>query len=206
MSSLRIGVLVSGGGTTLQNFLDHEAAGTLDGKIVTVISSDPRAKANDRARTAGKPLHIIGHTKEIGTEAYSAKITHALDRESVDLVVMAGFLHLYRFPQDYLWRVMNIHPALLPSFGGRGMWGMRVHAAVVKSGVKVMGCTVHFADYAYDRGPIVLQKICPVYYEDTAVPVAERVFELEKRAYPEAVNLFARRKLRIHDGRVQILP
>jgi len=206
MSKPRLGVLVSGGGTTLQNFLEHEVAGTLDAEVAVVVCSDPRAKAIERAKHARKSTHIVGWTKEMGTEAFSAKITRILDREKVDLVLLAGFLHLYRFPQDYLWRVMNIHPSLLPAFGGEGMWGMRVHNAVVKSGVKVTGCTVHFADYAYDRGPIILQKICPVYYEDSAGPVAARVFELEKRAYPEAVNLYARRKLRVHERRVQVLP
>lgn len=206
MASLRLGVLVSGGGTTHQNILDHEKDGSLDAEVAAVVSSDPRAKANDRAHAAGKPCHIVGWSKEVGTEAFSSKITRIMDRENVDLVVMAGFLHLYRFPQDYLWRVMNIHPALLPAFGGQGMWGMRVHNAVLKAGVKVTGCTVHFADYAYDRGPIILQKICPVYFEDTAVPLAQRVFELEKRAYPEAINLYARRKLRVKDRRVQVLP
>lgn len=206
MAALRLGVLVSGGGTTLQNFLDQEAKGKLDGTVAVVISSESRAGAVERARNAGRPVHVVPWRKDLGLEAYSAKITRVLDREKVDLVLLAGFLRLYRFPQDYLWRVMNIHPALLPAFGGKGMYGMHVHEAVVRSGTRWSGCTVHFADYAYDRGPIILQRICPVEFGDRPKDLARRVFSLEREAYPEAVNLFARRKLRVQDGKVEILP
>lgn len=206
MAGLRLGVLVSGGGTTLQNFLDLEKAGALDGEIAVVVSSDPGAGAVARANKARKPVQVVPWNKDQTVEVFSERITRVLDKERADLVLMAGLLRLYRFPQDYLWRVMNIHPALLPAFGGRGMYGANVHEAVVKSGVKVTGCTVHFADYAYDRGPVILQRTCPVRYEDTPETVAKRVFELETEAYPEAVALYARRKLKVRDGRVQILP
>ena len=206
MAALRIGVLVSGGGTTLQNFLDLEKAGRLDGEVAVVVSSDAAAKAVERARKARKSVRVVGWNRDMGVQGFSNRVTKVLDRERVDLVLMAGFLKLYRFPQDYLWRVMNIHPALLPAFGGKGMYGMHVHEAVVKSGVKVTGCTVHFADYAYDRGPVILQRTCPVQFEDSAEDVARRVFALEKEAYPAAVALFARKKLRVKDGKVRILP
>jgi formyltetrahydrofolate-dependent phosphoribosylglycinamide formyltransferase len=206
MAVLRLGVLVSGSGTTLQNFLDREKAGTLDAEVACVVSSEPKVGAIERAKAAKKPCAVVPWSRDVGIENFSAKITRVLDRERVDLVVMAGFLRLYRFPQDYLWRVMNIHPALLPSFGGKGMYGHHVHEAVAKSGAKVTGCTVHFADYAYDRGPIIVQSTCPVRFEDTPETIAARVFELEKEAYPEAVGLFARRKLKVKDGRVQVLP
>ena len=195
----RLGVLVSGGGTTLQNFLDLEARGGLAGEVALVVSSDPAAGACERARKAGKPLEIVRWGK-----GASEAVTKALLRERVDLVLMAGFLKLYRFPPSFAGRVLNIHPALLPAFGGQGMWGHHVHEAVVKSGVKVTGCTVHVADLEYDRGPIVLQRTCPVRFEDTPDDVAARVFEEEKRAYPEAVRLFAEGRVRIEGGRVRI--
>ena len=199
----RLGILVSGGGTTLQNFLDLEARGELAGEVALVVSSDPAAGACERARRAGKPLEIVEWSKGAGAE-FSGAVTKALLREKVDLVLMAGFLRLYRFPPEFAGRVLNIHPALLPAFGGQGMWGIHVHEAVVKSGVKITGCTVHIADLAYDRGPIVLQRTCPVFFEDTPDAVSARVFELEKQAYPEAVKLFADGRLRIEDGRVRI--
>lgn len=195
----RLGVLVSGGGTTLQNFLDLEARGELAGEVALVVSSDPGAGACERARKAGKALEIVPWGK-----GASETVTAALLREKVDLVLMAGFLKLYRFPKEFAGRVLNVHPALLPAFGGQGMWGHHVHEAVVKSGVKITGCTVHFADLAYDRGPVVLQRTCPVFFEDTPEAVAARVFELEKQAYPEAVRLYADGRLRIEDGRVRI--
>jgi phosphoribosylglycinamide formyltransferase-1 len=204
--TLRLGVLVSGSGTTLQNFLDREAAGTLPAEVALVVSSDPEAYAAERARRAKKPLEVVPWRKDVGTGAFSEGITRALLREKVDLVVMAGFLRLYKFPPAFAGRVLNVHPALLPAFGGRGMYGSRVHEAVLRSGVKVTGCTVHYADLAYDRGPIVLQRTCPVLFEDTPDAIAKRVFELEKEAYPEAVALHAAGRLRIEDGRVRVLP
>ncbi len=200
----RLGVLVSGGGTTLQNFLDLEARGELAGEVALVVSSSPTAGACERARMAGKPLEVVRWTKGSEAEA-SASVTKALLRERVDLVLTAGFLRLYLFPPEFAGRVINIHPALLPAFGGKGMWGRHVHEAVVKSGVKVTGCTVHFADLEYDRGPIILQRTCPVLFEDTPDAVAARVFEEEKRAYPEAVRLFAEGRLRVEGGRVRIV-
>lgn len=202
---LRIGVLVSGGGTTLQNFLDLEKAGTLAGTVAVVVSSDPRAGAVERAWKAGRPVEVVPWRKEQGITTYSDAVTRVLKKEKVDLVLMAGFLRLYRFPPAFDGRVLNIHPALLPAFGGKGMYGHHVHEAVVKSGVKVTGCTVHFADLQYDRGPIILQRTCPVLSEDTPADVAKRVFELEKEAYPEAVALYAAGRLKVEDGRVRVL-
>ena len=205
MAALRLGVLVSGGGTSLQNFLDREKAGTLAGEVALVVSSDPAARAVERAGDAGKPCAVVPWNREEGPGPFSAAITRELEKAKVDLVLMAGFLKLYQFPGAFAGRVMNIHPALLPAFGGQGMYGIHVHSAVVKSGTKVTGCTVHFADLAYDRGPVILQRTCPVLYEDTPQTVAARVFALEKEAYPEAVSLFARGKLRIEGRRVRVL-
>jgi formyltetrahydrofolate-dependent phosphoribosylglycinamide formyltransferase len=202
----RLAVLVSGGGTTLQNFLDRERAGTLAGEVALVVASDPGAKAVERAKAAGKTVAVVPWRGTGGTEPFSAAITAALERAKVDLVLLAGFLRLYRFPAAWDGRVLNIHPALLPAFGGKGMYGRRVHEAVVRSGVKVTGCTVHYADREYDRGPIVLQRTCPVAFGDGPDEVARRVFALEVEAYPEAIALHAAGRLRVREGRVEVLP
>ncbi|MBN1434478.1 hypothetical protein JW921_06930, partial [Candidatus Fermentibacterales bacterium] len=123
-----------------------------------------------------------------------------------DLVVQGGFLSLWEVPGRYLGRVMNIHPALLPGFGGKGMYGIRVHRAVLEAGCKVSGCTVHFVDNHYDTGPIIVQRCVPVMEEDTPQSLADRVFEQECEAYPEAIDLFAGDRLRITpEGRVEVL-
>jgi phosphoribosylglycinamide formyltransferase-1 len=204
VSRPRLAVLVSGEGTSLQNLLDLEAAGNLAGTVALVVSSNPDAGGCARARKAGRPLAVVPWTRDGSHAAFSDAITAAVGRERCDLVLMAGFLRLYRFPDTLDGRVMNIHPALLPAFGGRGMYGRHVHEAVVASGAKVTGCTVHFADRRYDRGPIILQRTCPVLFEDGPEDVARRVFEEEKRAYPEAVALFAEGRLAIEDGRVRV--
>jgi len=119
---------------------------------------------------------------------------------------MAGFMCFFRIPDEFIGRTMNIHPALIPAFCGKGFYGHYVHEAVVKYGVKVTGCTVHFADNEYDHGPVILQRTVPVRFEDTAEDVAARVFEQERIAYPEAIQLFAEGRLRIEGRRVRILP
>ena len=124
----------------------------------------------------------------------------------MELAALAGFLKLIRIPERYEGRVMNIHPALIPAFCGQDMYGMRVHSAVVERGVKISGCTVHFADNVYDNGPIIVQKTVPVFHDDTPEDVRKRVFEKEKEAYPEAINLFAEGRLRIEGRKVVILP
>jgi phosphoribosylglycinamide formyltransferase-1 len=136
---------------------------------------------------------------------FDAAITAAVDSAKADLVCMAGFLKLWTIPAAWTGRVMNIHPALLPMFGGRGMHGHYVHEAVVASGVKVTGCTVHFATNEYDRGPIIAQRTVPVAFDDLPDDVAKRVFAAECEAYPEAIRLFANRRLRIVGNRVHVL-
>jgi folate-dependent phosphoribosylglycinamide formyltransferase PurN len=128
-------------------------------------------------------------------------MVEVFDEARVDLVCLAGFLSFWIIPQRYLGRVMNIHPALLPAFGGKGMYGHHVHEAVIARGCKVSGCTVHFVDNEYDAGPIVLQRTVPVYAEDTADDVAARVFEEECIAFPEGIRLYAEGRLRI-DGKI----
>lgn len=189
----RLAVLLSGGGRTLQNFIDEIAAGRLDAKIEVVISSRPRVEGLERARRGRIPTEVV-EWRDYGNDAdFSAAITDVLGRYEIDLVLGAGFLRRYLFPERLKGRVLNIHPALLPKFGGTGMYGHHVHEAVLASGDKESGCTVHIADHEYDHGPIVLQKRVPVLPDDTPDTLAERVFQAECEAYPEAVRLVAER-------------
>ncbi|MCD6416361.1 MAG: phosphoribosylglycinamide formyltransferase [Planctomycetes bacterium] len=203
---VRLGVLISGGGRTLQNFLDLSEAGRLKAVVVKVVSSRTDAFGLERARRRGVPAVTVSPKDYKDTESFSEAITRQLQREGVELVAMAGFLSLYRIPDVYLGRVLNIHPALLPAFGGAGCYGDRVHRAVLAAGCKVSGCTVHFADDEYDNGPIIVQRTVPVREDDDAHSLAARIFEEEKKAYPEAINLFAEGRLRIEGRRVRILP
>ena len=197
----RLGVLISGGGRTLQNFVELIARGELPASVAVVISSLARVKGVERARAAGLPVVIIRKKDHPDVDEFSRLIAQTLDQHRVDLACQAGWACYWRIPDKWLGRVMNIHPALLPSFGGQRMYGHHVHEAVVARGCKVSGCTVHFVNNVYDEGPIILQRTVPVWAEDTPDDVADRVFREECVAYPEAIRLFAEGRLRI-DGRV----
>ena len=192
---VRLGVLISGGGTTLQNFVDKIRAGTLNAEIAAVVSSRPNVKGLERARLAGIDRYVVSQKDHAEVDSFSQAITEILDRYKVDLVALAGFLSFYKIPQNYLGRVMNVHPALLPRHGGEGFYGVRVHKAVLESGVTESGCTVHFADNVYDHGPIIIQRRVPVFKDDTVQTLRKRVFEEECVAYPQAINMFAEGKL-----------
>jgi formyltetrahydrofolate-dependent phosphoribosylglycinamide formyltransferase len=187
---LRIGILLSGGGRTMVNIQDEINAGRLNAEIVLVISSRSTVKGMDRARAIGVEPVVIRKKDYPEIDAFSGRIKEELDAAKVDLVVQAGWLCLWHIPAAYENRVMNIHPALLPSFGGQGMWGHHVHEAVLKAGCKVSGCTVHFCTNEYDAGPIIVQRVCEVGDADDADTLASRVFEQECKAYPEAIKLF----------------
>jgi len=205
MKKLRLGVLLSGGGRTLMNILEEIRAGRLEAEVAVVIASRP-CKGVDRSRDAGLHVHIVAHKQMPDVETYSARIVSLLDQAKVDLVIQAGFLSLWRIPRQYKDKVMNIHPALLPSFGGTGMYSHHVHEAVVARGCKVSGCTVHFVTNEYDAGPIIVQKCVPVKDTDTPEEVAARVFRQECIAYPEAIRLFAEGKLTTDGGVVRVGP
>ncbi len=195
MSRLRLGVLVSGGGTTMQNLaeviaLGERGGGGVDAEIVVCIASNGECLAAERAKRLGIPAEVIAR-KDSGTlEEFSERIAGALRRHQVELVLMAGFLSLWKIPADFKGRVMNIHPALLPKFGGKGMHGEKVHAAVLAAGETESGCTVHWATDEYDAGPMILQRRVPVLAGDTVETLAKRVFAAECEAYPEAVRGF----------------
>lgn len=204
MADLRLAVLVSGSGTTLQNLLERRAAGRLPAQVVQVVSSKPGVKGIERAQRAGLPVAIVERKQCASVEEFSAAIFAQCRQASADLVCLAGFLQLLRIPDDFHNRVMNIHPALIPAFCGTGFYGQRVHEAALAAGVKVSGCTVHFADNEYDHGPIILQRTVPVLDDDTPDALAARIFEQECAAYPEAIRLFAEGRLKIEGRRVQI--
>jgi formyltetrahydrofolate-dependent phosphoribosylglycinamide formyltransferase len=201
---LSIAVLISGGGTTLQNFIDLRNSGELDVHVKLVISSRPNAKGLQRATDAGIPTVVIEQSSN-PQSSFSKQITDALQQADVDLVCMGGFLSMWIVPANFEGRVMNIHPALLPGFGGKGFYGRRVHEAVLEAGCKVTGCSVHFVDNIYDNGPIILQKAVAVHEDDTPETLAKRVRKQEKVIYPEAVRLFAQDRLHIAGRRVRIL-
>lgn len=188
---VRLGVLLSGSGRTLQNLLDRIDDGSLPARIEVVISSHVGVQGLERAEKKKIPAVTINYKAFSSDRGFSDAVTQELDRHPIDLVIMAGFIRKYLFPKKYEGRVLNIHPALLPDFGGRGYHGEKVHEAVLKSGAKESGCTVHIADLQYDRGPIVLQKRVPVLPGDTIETLAARVFEAECEAYPEAIRRVA---------------
>jgi formyltetrahydrofolate-dependent phosphoribosylglycinamide formyltransferase len=203
---IKLAVLLSGGGRTLQNFLDRITQGTLPASVEVVIGSKPGLKGLQRAEKAGIPHFTVNRKEYSSAREHSDAINEILSRFDIDLICLAGYLHLYLFPEKYRGRVMNIHPALIPAFCGKGYYGHHVHEAVVKNGVKVSGCTVHFVDEEYDNGPIIVQKTVPVFFEDTPDDVADRVFEQECEAYAEAIRLFAGDRLRVEGQKVKILP
>lgn len=203
---LRLAVLISGGGTTLQNLVDQIADGMLDAQVVQVISSKADAFGVERARRAGLPVAVVSRKECAHREEFGQRIFELIRAARADLVCLAGFLQFLPIPDDYALRVINVHPALLPAFGGQGMYGHHVHDAVLNFGAKVSGCTVHFADQEYDHGPIIVQRAIPVLEDDTAETLAFRVFEQECEAYPEAIRLFAAGRLRVEGSRVRVLP
>jgi phosphoribosylglycinamide formyltransferase 1 len=199
---IRLAVLLSGSGTTLQNLIDRIADRRLAANIVQVIAGRPDAGGTERAKRSGLPVEVVARKSFADVSAYSRRIFDLCRAGRADLVCLAGFLQLLEIPSDYADRIMNIHPALLPAFGGKGMYGRHVHEAVLAHGVKVSGCTVHFVDQVYDHGPIVLQKAVEVRDDDTPETLAARVFAAECEAYPEAIRLFAEGRLRLVGRRV----
>jgi formyltetrahydrofolate-dependent phosphoribosylglycinamide formyltransferase len=201
---IRLGVLISGGGTTLINLVECIGQGRLNAEVAVVISSRSTVAGVDKAKAAGLNVKIIRTKDHPDIDEFSKLIEQELVAANVELVVQGGWLCLWKIPPRFENKVMNIHPALLPSFGGQGMWGHHVHEAVLRTGCKVSGCTVHFCTNEYDNGPIIVQRCCPVKDDDTPETLAARVFEQECIAYPEAIRLFAEGELTVQNGRVRI--
>ena len=204
MAEIRLAVLLSGGGTTLQNLIDRIADGRLRARVVQVISNRADAYGLQRAAAAGVPTAVVDRKACGSREEFSARLFGLCRGAGADLVCLAGFLQLIQLPDDFLGRVLNVHPALIPAFCGKGFYGQRVHEAVLASGVKVSGPTVHFCDDHYDTGPIILQEAVPVLDNDTAESLAARVQAVERRLVPEAIRLFAEGRLVIDGRRVRV--
>ena len=193
MKKTRIAVLVSGGGTNLQALIDAEKSGILkSGEIVLVISSNPGAYALTRAANAGIPSAVITKKDYGGQEAFEAKLTEALDANKTDLIILAGFMSILgeEFTKHFANRIINVHPALIPSFCGKGMYGLKVHEAALAYGVKVTGATVHFVNEITDGGKIIFQKAVEILPDDTPETLQRRVMEqAEWILLPQAAEL-----------------
>ncbi len=187
---LRLAVLLSGSGRTLENLIERIDAGRLFATIPVVIASRGDVRGVRIAERAGIPVRVLPPgSQEMAT--WSESIFAACRSAQGDLVVMAGFLHLVRIPADFTGRVINIHPSLLPAFGGKGFHGMGVHRAVLDRGCTISGCTVHLVDDEYDHGRVLLQRAVPVLPDDSPDSLAARVFAAECETLPEAINRIA---------------
>lgn len=200
---LKIAVLASGGGSNLQSIIDSINNGYLNCKIEMVIGSKDGIYALERAKNNQIETYVVSK-KEYGNET-SKKILE-LVKDKVDLIVLAGYLSILEtnILREFKNRIINIHPSLIPSFGGGGMYGVNVHNAVIKSGVKISGCTVHFVNEEIDGGAIILQESVPVYYEDTPEDVQKRVLVEEHKLLPKAIKLISENKIKVIDGRVKV--
>jgi formyltetrahydrofolate-dependent phosphoribosylglycinamide formyltransferase len=206
---LTLAVLISGTGRTLKNFIDLVDAGELPVEIRLVISSSPTAGGLQHADAAGIPTKVCRRESHpagfAGHKPYSEEIFSACRRADVDYVAMAGFVKYVPVPDDFEHRVLNIHPALIPSFCGKGMYGHHVHKAVLEHGVKVSGCTVHFADNQYDCGPIIDQQVVPVLDDDTPETLADRVFAAECELYPRVLRALAEGRVEVDGRQVRVM-
>ncbi|MCH2115047.1 MAG: phosphoribosylglycinamide formyltransferase [Pirellulales bacterium] len=201
---LRLAVLISGSGRTLKNLIDLAGAEKIPIDIDLVISSSAKAGGLQYAEQAGIPTKVVARTQFSSDAEYGNAIFSACRTAKANWVVMAGFLKLVPVADDFVGRVLNIHPSLIPSFCGPGMYGHRVHQGVLDRGAKVTGCTIHFVDNQYDAGPIIWQQPVPVFDDDTADSLADRVLEAEKEAYPHVLKLLAAGKIKLEGRRVTI--
>ena len=201
---LRVGVLLSGSGTSLENLLEHIDTGSVNAEVVVVVSSKEKAFGLERARRRGIPAVAVSRKEHPDAAEFNDRVHQALEPYDCELVALLGFLSLFELRGRYDGRTINVHPALIPAFCGTGFYGERVHRAVLESGVKLSGATVHLTDDAYDTGPIVLQEAVPVEDDDTVETLAARVQAAERRLVPRAVQLFAEGRVRIEGRRTRI--
>jgi len=201
---LRVAVLLSGEGTSLENLCERIDAGAVPAEVVLVIASKERAGGLARAERRGIPAVAVPRRAFADVGAFNDALHAELDKRSVDLVALLGFLSPFELRGRWAGRAINVHPALIPAFCGHGMYGHRVHEAVLAAGVKLSGATVHFCDDHYDSGPIILQEAVPVLDDDTPDTLAARVQGAERRLVPEAIRLFAEGRLSIEGRRVRM--
>ena len=204
MKNLNLAVLASGGGTNLQAIIDAVEKGELSAEVKIVISNNSKAFALERARKHNIQALHLSHKQFATSEEFDDKLLAVLKENQIDMILLAGYMKILSpiIIQAYRHRILNIHPALLPHFGGPGMYGIHVHEAVIKSGVKISGVTVHIVDEAYDHGAIVMQKAVEVKDDDTPESLAERVLKVEHQTYKEAIQLFAEDRIDIKDNRI----
>jgi phosphoribosylglycinamide formyltransferase-1 len=206
MKKLNLVALASGGGTNLQAIIDNIEAGKVNAQIKAVISNNSKSGALERARKHNIQAIHLSH-KQFGTpEEFDQRLLSVLRENETDLVILAGYMKMLSptIVRAYKNKILNIHPALLPSFGGKGMYGIHVHEAVIDSGVKVTGVTVHLVDEIYDHGAIIVQECVPVLPDDTPETLQQRVLPHEHQLYSEAVQLFAEDKIEIKDNKAYI--
>jgi formyltetrahydrofolate-dependent phosphoribosylglycinamide formyltransferase len=203
---LKMAVMLSGSGTTLENLFERIESGDLPAEVAVVISSRKDAYGLTRARNRGVPTYVFPRKKYADLAAYTEAVFGAAREHAAELIVMAGFMVQTGIPEDFRGKILNVHPALIPAFSGKGQYGHYAHEAVIATGVKVSGCTVHFVDEEYDHGPIVMQRTVEVTIDDTPDTLAERVQAAEREAFPEAIKLFAQGRLKIEGTKVRILP
>ncbi|MEL7646529.1 MAG: phosphoribosylglycinamide formyltransferase [Sedimentibacter sp.] len=207
MPQLKIGVLISGSGTNLQSLIDSMEAGCINGSIEAVISDKSSAYGLERARQHNIDAFFLNHKDYENNESYNEAVIKVLESRGVELVVLAGYLKILsrRFIEKYRNRIINIHPSLIPSFCGKGYYGLKVHEAAVQYGVRVSGATVHFVDEEADTGPIILQETVEVNFEDTAESLQQKILKVEHRILPQAVKLFCEGRLEVQGRRVRII-
>lgn len=207
MPQLKIGVLISGSGTNLQSLMDSIEAGCINGSIEVVISDKSSAYGLERARQHKIDAVFVNQKDYESIESYNEAVIKELESRRVELVVLAGYLKILsaRFIETYRNRIINIHPSLIPSFCGKGYYGLKVHEAAVRYGVKVSGATVHFVDEEADTGPIILQETVEVDIEDTAETLQQKVLKVEHRILPLAVKLYCEGRLEVQGRRVRII-
>ena len=206
MKKLNLAVLCSGGGTNLQALIDAVEKGELSAEIKIVISNNSNAFALERARKHNIQALHLSHKQFATPEEFDQRVLSVLNENQVEMIVLAGYMKMLSptIIRAYKNRILNIHPALLPHFGGPGMYGMHVHEAVIKSGVKLTGVTVHIVDEVYDHGAIIMQKPVEVKDDDTPESLAERVLKVEHDTYKKAIQLFAEGRVEIKDNRSYI--
>jgi formyltetrahydrofolate-dependent phosphoribosylglycinamide formyltransferase len=204
MDRLRVAVLLSGEGTSLENLLELAESGDIPAEIALVIASKSKAGGLERARRRHIPAVAVPRRDHPDVDEFNDAIHAELARHEIDLIALLGFLSPFQNRGTWSGRVLNVHPALIPAFCGKGFYGHRVHEAVLESGVKVTGATVHFADDEYDHGPIILQETLRVGEDDTPESLAARVQEVERRLVPQAIRLFAEGRLTLDGRRVRV--
>ncbi len=199
-------ILISGSGSTMENLLLRSRDGSCLLEPVGVIASKDGIPGIAKAQKYGVPVQIVNRQDFTDSRAFSRQVFKMVNAVKPDVVLLAGFLSYLHLPERFKGKVLNIHPSLLPRFGGKGMYGIRVHEAVLKAGETETGCTVHYVDEVYDRGPVILQRKVPVLPNDTPETLQARVMEAERETYPEAINLFAEKRLFQVAQSVRILP